>query len=137
MTMSRWIKIAVGFIKALARRWKDGPHPNAPSATDASRAAEASAPSADNIAVGPDSQISIAAEGSPNQQEIKRRREIVRRFFNDFWTSTADKPMTFAERLNRAEGYINERLTACGEAWQLDSATRKQLGLPPPKNHSD
>jgi len=35
----------------------------------------------------------------------------------------------FAERLNQAEGYINERLAARGETWQLDSATRKQLGL--------
>jgi hypothetical protein len=39
--------------------------------------------------------------------------------------------VTFAERLSRAEGYINERLAARGEAWQLDPATRKQLGLPP------
>ena len=28
---------------------------------------------------------------------------------------------------------FNERLAACGETWQLDAATRKQLGLPPPK----
>jgi hypothetical protein len=39
--------------------------------------------------------------------------------------------VTFAERLNQAESYINERLAARGEAWQLDPATRKQLGLPP------
>jgi len=60
----------------------------------------------------------------------ERRREIVRRFFNDFWRSSDDKPATFAERLNRAEGHINERLAACGETWQLEAATRKQLGLP-------
>jgi hypothetical protein len=65
------------------------------------------------------------------RQELERRREIVRQFFNDFWRSADDKPVTFAERLNRAEGYINERLAARGEAWQLDPATRKQLGLPP------
>ena len=43
----------------------------------------------------------------------------------------------FAERLNQAEGYINERLAARGETWQLDSATRKQLGLglPPGSHH--
>jgi hypothetical protein len=51
--------------------------------------------------------------------------------FNDFWVSAEDKPGTFAERLNQAEGYINERLAARGEAWQLDPAIRKQLGLPP------
>src|SRR5262249_41176103 len=48
-----------------------------------------------------------------------------------------DKPRTFAERLNRAEGHINERLAARGETWQLDAASRKQLGLPPPKTHLD
>jgi hypothetical protein len=46
--------------------------------------------------------------------------------------SSDDKPRTFAERLNRAEEHINERLAARGETWQLDAATRKQLGLPPP-----
>ena len=88
------------------------------------------APGADSIALQPESEISITCEASPNQQEIERRREIVRQFFNDFWMFTDDKPRTFAERLNRAEDHINERLTACGEAWRLDAATRKQLGLP-------
>ena len=64
----------------------------------------------DSVAVGDKSQISIKTGASPNQQEIERRGEIVRQFFNDFWTSTDDKPRTFAERLNRAEGRINERL---------------------------
>jgi hypothetical protein len=86
---------------------------------------------ADSIAVRPESQISIKAEDSTNGQELGRRREIVRHFFNDFWSSTDEKPGTFAERLNQAEDYINERLSACGETWLLDSATRKQLGLPP------
>src|SRR5215510_7719698 len=89
-------------------------------------------PVADGVAVRPEShQIGITSEASPNKQEIARRREIVRHFFNDFWTSTDDKPRTFAERLNRAEDHINERLAARGERWQLDATTRKQLGLPP------
>ena len=67
--------------------------------------------------------------------ELERRRDIVRRFFNDFWKSADVKPVAFAERLNQAEGYINERLAAGGETWQLNSATRKQLGLPPHSNH--
>src|SRR5215831_12607472 len=92
---------------------------------------------ADSIAVRPESQISIKTGALPNQQEIERRREIVRHFFNDFWISAEDKPETFAERLNRAEGHINERLTARGETWQLDAASRKQLGLPPPKTCLD
>jgi len=47
--------------------------------------------------------------------------------------SAEDKPGTFVERLNRAEGHINERLAARGETWQLDAESRKQLGLPSPK----
>jgi hypothetical protein len=86
---------------------------------------------ADSIAVRTESQISIKVEDPPNRQELARRREMVRHFFNDFWSSTDEKPGTFAERLNQAEDYINERLTECGEAWLLDSATRKQLDLPP------
>jgi len=58
---------------------------------------------------------------------------MVRRYFNDYWSSVEDKPASFAERLDGAEGYINERVVAEGEAWQLDPATRKQLGLPPRK----
>jgi hypothetical protein len=95
------------------------------------------APGADSIALQPESQISIACEAFPNQQEIERRRKIVRQFFNDFWMSTYDKPRTFAERLNRAEDHINERLTARGERWQLDATTRKQLGLPPSRTVLD
>jgi hypothetical protein len=87
-------------------------------------------PGADSVAVGDESQISIKTRALPNQQEIERRREVVRQFFNDFWMFTDDKPRTFAERLNRAEDHINERLAACGERWRLDAATRKQLGLP-------
>jgi hypothetical protein len=91
---------------------------------DGSTAAEGLVSATDGIAIRPESQISTG-------QELERRREIVRQVFNDFWRSADDKPVTFAERLNRAEGYINERLAARGEAWQLDPATRKQLGLPP------
>jgi hypothetical protein len=71
-------------------------------------AAEDLAPGLDSVAVRPESQISIKLEASPKKQEIERRREIVRHFFNDFWMSTDDKPRTFAERLNRAEDHIND-----------------------------
>ena len=73
------------------------------------------------------------AAAAPSQDEIDRRRGMVRRYFNDYWSSVEDKPASFAERLDGAEGYINERVVAEGEAWQLDPATRKQLGLPPRK----
>jgi hypothetical protein len=133
--MSGWIKIIVEFIKELAGRWKGSSDPNAPSETVDIMAEEE--PVADSIAAQPESLISTEAEGSLNHQEIERRREIVRQFFNDFWVSADDKPGTFAERLNRAEGHINERLAARGETWQLDAESRKQLNLPPPKGRLD
>src|SRR5262249_29808962 len=128
--MSGWIKIGVEFIKALPGQWKGGSDLNGPSQIVDTMAEEA--PRADSVAVGDESQIGTTSEASVNQQEIARRREIVRQFFNDFWVSAEDKPRTFAERLDRAEGHINERLVARGETWQLDAASRKQLGLPPP-----
>jgi len=63
--------------------------------------------------------------------EIQRRRDLVRTLFNDFWSGSDDKPAGFADRLNQAENYINNRLTACGEFWQLDAKIRLMLSLPP------
>ena len=80
-------------------------------------------------------QLSAVSTNSPDQQEIQRRRELVRALFNDFWSGTDDKPVTFLDRLNQAETYLNERLTARGEPWQLDANTRKLLGLPPRANY--
>ena len=71
------------------------------------------------------------AHNEISQQEIERRRSLVRAFFNDFWSGTHDKPAAFAERLDQAEDYLNERLTANGEVWRLDAKTRIMLGLPP------
>src|SRR5262245_65967359 len=88
--MSGWIKIGVEFIKALAGQWKVSSHPKDPVKPRNTMAEEA--PRADSVAVGDESQISITAETSPNQQEIERRREIVRQFFSDFWVSAEDKP---------------------------------------------
>ena len=124
-----------GSALAMASQWKGSSHPNTPVETMDTMAEEAS--DADSIAVRPESQISIKTGASPNRQEIERRREIVRQLFNDFWVSAEDKPGRFAERLNRAEGHINERLAAREETWQLDAASRKQLGLPPPKTRLD
>jgi hypothetical protein len=71
---------------------------------------------------------------SADQEEIQRRRDLVRTLFNDFWSEAHDKPAAFVERLDQAEDYVNERLTACGEFWQLDAKTRAMLGLPPRSN---
>jgi hypothetical protein len=73
----------------------------------------------------------------PDQQEIQRRRELVRTLFNDFWSGCDEKPGTFVDRLDQAESYLNERLAACGEWWQLDAKTRKMLGLPRRSNSSN
>jgi hypothetical protein len=66
----------------------------------------------------------------PDKQEIERRRDLVRTFFNDFWRDAHDKPAAFVERLDQAGDYVNDRLAANGEAWRLDSQTRTMLGLP-------
>jgi hypothetical protein len=81
-----------------------------------------------------DSGIKGLTPSIPNKQEIERRRDLVRTLFNDFWSEVHDKPTAFAERLDQAEDYVNERLTACGEFWRLDTNTRVILGLPPRAN---
>jgi hypothetical protein len=86
------------------------------------------APTAD-VNVGP-----IAANGIcqtvPDQQEIERRRDLVRMLFNDFWSGEDQKPASFTARLDRAEHYLNARLAANGETWRLDTETRAMLSLP-------
>jgi hypothetical protein len=81
-----------------------------------------------DVKVGPDAAIAL------DQEEIQRRRNLVRMLFNDFWSGAHDKPAAFVERLNQAEDYVNERLAASGEFWQLDAKTRVMLGLPPTKS---
>jgi hypothetical protein len=140
-----WIKSAVEFVKIPATPRKARPQPDAPGEIDSGTVPQDA--SSDDIEIRPESQtspesgirinvesesrISVEPESSPNQEEIDRRRAIVRKFFNDYWSSIDDKPTSFAERLDGAEGYINERVAAGGEPWQLGPATRKQLGLPP------
>jgi len=66
----------------------------------------------------------------PDAQEIQRRRDLVRQFFNDFWSGYDEKPAAFVDRLDQAEEYLNERLAASGESWKLDAKARQTLGLP-------
>jgi hypothetical protein len=87
-----------------------------------------------DVKVSSDAQISPIAHIVPDQQEIQRRRDLVRALFNDFWGGSGDRPAGFADRLNQAENYINGRLAACGELWQLDAKTRAMLSLPPGLN---
>ena len=155
--MSSWVTIGFEFFKTLAGPGKGRSRPRTDNSTAVGgltsgadvrpesqtsiktepnqQELEGLASGAESIVARPGNQTSTKTEDTPNQQELERRRKIVRQFFNDFWRSADAKPVTFAERLNLAEGYINERLVACGEAWQLDSAVRKQLGLPPHSHH--
>jgi hypothetical protein len=155
-----WIKSAVELVKMPARPRKASPQPDSPHEAhdtpdthetqdiDSRTAPQELSPHdrPDVIESLPESRTSIApesrtgieperrvgeSESSPSQEEIDRRRSLVRGFFNDYWSSVDDKPTSFAERLDRAEGYINERVAAGGENWRLGPATRKQLGLPP------
>ena len=84
--------------------------------------------------VGPDVKIDPIAVSVPDQQEIQRRRDLVRTLFNDIWSGSDEKPAGFVDRLNQAEDYINERLAACGELWRLDAKTLALLSLPPGSN---
>jgi hypothetical protein len=64
------------------------------------------------------------------QHDDESRRKLIRQLFNEYWTGIDDKPATFAERLEIAKAYINERLADRDVGWRLDGVTRKQLGLP-------
>src|SRR6266480_5839797 len=87
------------------------------------------APVTTDVMVDPD--VNRAAHIVLDDQEIQRRRDLVRMLFNDFWSAAYEKPAGFVERLDQAEDYVNDRLAANGEAWRLDSKTRVMLGLPP------
>ena len=81
--------------------------------------------------------IDSVGQAVPDAQEIDRRRNLVRTLFNDFWSGTHDKPTAFVQRLDQAEDYLNDRLTANGEFWRLDASTRATLGLPPRSSSSN
>jgi murein L,D-transpeptidase YcbB/YkuD len=67
------------------------------------------------VKVGPDAPIAL------DQEEIQRRRNLVRTLFNDFWNGAYEKPVAFVDRLAQAEDYLNECLAASGEFWRLDA----------------
>jgi hypothetical protein len=90
------------------------------------------APVTADVMVDPD--VNRAAHIVLDDQEIQRRRDLVRMLFNDFWSAAYEKPAGFVEWLDQAEDYVNDRLAANGEAWRLDSKTRVMLGLPPRVN---
>ena len=87
--------------------------------------------------VDTDARMDSAASIVLDQEEIQRRRDLVRTLFNDFWSEAHDKPAAFVERLDQAEDYVNKRLAASSEIWQLDAKTRAMLGLPPTKSSAN
>ena len=99
-------------------------------------AAAANAPLGADVDADSGLEIKAVANFVPDQQEIERRRNLVRMFFNDFWREASDKPAAFVERLDQAEDYLNERLAANRELWRVDAKTRLMLGLPPRANSS-
>jgi hypothetical protein len=94
---------------------------------DGEQANELNGTAADLPGADPTAAGSIAL----GREEIQRRRDLIRSLFNDFWSGRDDKPAAFVDRLDEAETYLNERLTASGENWRLDASTRTILGLPP------
>jgi hypothetical protein len=92
-------------------------------------------PTIANVKVDADAQCESTASTVLNEEEILRRRDLVRTLFNDFWTGSHEKPAAFVDRLDQAEDYVNERLGASGEIWQLDAKARLMLGLPPRKRN--
>ena len=102
-------------------------------AQDADLAADETTPFV-TAAVDKEPEIKAVAAVVPDQQEIERRRDLVRIFFNDFWSGASDKPAAFVKRLDGAVDYLNGRLAANGESWRLDAKTRVMLGLPPRSN---
>jgi hypothetical protein len=125
------------------------PQPDQPVATVASEGVAPEAPAGDLTAsilrlelaseadaLAPHNQSEIEPspaeqiESPPVQWDDESRRKLIRQLFNEYWTGVEDKPPTFAERLEIAERYINERLAGRDVGWRLDAVTRKQLGLP-------
>ena len=97
------------------------------SACDAKAKAAANTESRASCADAPD----LVTRRTLDEQEVQRRRNLVRMLFNGYWAGIQEKPAAFNERLDQAEEYLNERLAAHGEVWRLDATTRAILGLPP------
>jgi hypothetical protein len=143
---SDWFANTFKFVRALTGLWRG----SAPDRSDlggptrGNGAAETAASGADDTATERQIEIStveiVAATeaetgaridtSTQDRPESDQRRELIRTLFNDFWTGIDEKPVTFAERLDAAEEYINARLAQRPVNWRLDPETRKQLGLP-------
>jgi hypothetical protein len=61
------------------------------------------APLTTDVSAERDSGIKGLAPCIPDKQEIERRRDLVRTYFNDFWRDAHDKPAAFWSGLTRLE----------------------------------
>src|SRR4029077_6782655 len=91
----------------------------------------------DATEVKADAAVSPVVHNELDEQEIERRRALVRMLFNDFWRGEDQKPASFTARLDQAENYLNGRLAANRETWRLDAETRAMLSLPPRSSSTD
>ena len=60
------------------------------------------------VKVDTDARMDSAASTVLDQEEIQRRRDLVRTLFSDFWSEAHDKPAAFVERLDQAEDYAKQ-----------------------------
>jgi hypothetical protein len=122
-------------IGAAIKSFISASHPASAERCSESSVVEIEAVTAGKIAapseVKADAEVSPVARNELDEQEIERRRSLVRALFNDFWRGQDQKPISFTARLDQAEDYLNERLATNRETWRLDGETRVMLGLPP------
>lgn len=131
---------SIAEIGAAIKTFFEGSHPASAGSCIENAAGETEAAISAQIFTSPkidaDAGINLSAHNKLNQQEIERRRQLVRTLFNDFWCGEEQKPASFTSRLDQAEDYLNQRLAANGETWRLDSDTRAMLNLPPRSSSS-
>jgi hypothetical protein len=118
-----WIAQAFKLFALINRRRSAQPDPSVATASSESltTVAPADNPAASSLRVEPASQADALAphdeseveaspdeqiESPPSQWDDESRRHLVRQLFNEYWNGIDDKPPTFAERFEIAEGYI-------------------------------
>jgi len=126
---SDWLASALGFLQSFAGG-VNGPSPAADTAASEKPGMQHAADGLSGLGLEAATQATADAGGLPDGLDLERRRDLVRGLFNDFWNGVEEKPPTFLDRLDAAEGYINDRLADRNLGWRLDAETRKQLGLP-------
>ena len=126
---SDWLTSALRFLQSFAGG-VTGPSPAADPPAGEKPGMQHAADGLSGLGFEATTQATADASSLPDGLDLEHRRDLVRGLFNDFWNGVEEKPPTFLERLDAAEGYINDRLVDRNLGWRLDAETRKQLGLP-------